>query len=398
MPLELHLPTLFLLTIGINLLLGGFLLGICRLRAGQRCFRYWGWSCLIFAAGTASAGARGLIVMPWLTILVAHLLLMLSPLLIVGGIRGFLNRPVWCRHTRNLLAATGLAALVIVAKGLDPDIARFVTAGMTAVVFAYAFWLLGQVRLVSPMPTAVLRSFLALHAGLMLLQLVVMSWAWGGAPAASAIRVMEWILVSHILLTTCTALSFPLLAFVQSEHSLRRLADYDDLTGLYNRRAFLERAETLFERARIEKVPFTVLILDLDHFKQINDTWGHGVGDRVLQMVGRLLRRELREEDILGRMGGEELAVALFGTSEIQARAVTQRLRECIEEEGSAVDGLPVALSASIGGVHRRPQHDRLTSMLADADAALYSAKGKGRNQVFFHLPLPEWSAAKAVV
>ncbi|MDX1636130.1 MAG: GGDEF domain-containing protein [Marinobacter sp.] len=394
MPLDLHLPTLFLITIGINLLLGGFLLGICRLRAGQRCFRYWGWSCLVFALGTASAVARELVDWPWLTIGFAHLLLMLSPLLIVGGIRAFLNQRPWHRRSRPLLALVAVAAVTIVGLGLDPDIARFVTAAATAIVFVHAFRLLGRVRLASALPTALLRGFLAIHAALMLLQVGLMGWAWSGAPGLVASHLMELILVSHILLTTCTALSFPLLAFVQSEQRLRRLADYDELTGVYNRRAFLKRAAVLFEQARIGKAPFTVLMIDLDHFKQINDTWGHGVGDRVLQVVGRLLSRELREEDIVGRMGGEELAVALLGVSEDQAQAVTQRLRACIEQEGSVVDGVPVALSASIGGVHRSPRHDRLSSMLADADSALYAAKGQGRNQVFFQIPLPAQPAA----
>ncbi|MEX0606260.1 MAG: GGDEF domain-containing protein [Marinobacter sp.] len=391
--IDLHLPTLLIMTVGVNGLLGGFMWIIYQLRNYQRCFVYWSLSCGIFALGCLMAGAGTVIDLPWLTVFSAHTALMLSPLMIVLGLRSFLGLKPLAQLMVPALAVWVLFEILMVASANNAEVARFLTALIMAGLLFYGFHLLGRVAVRSKWPVGILRAFMMVHACLMVVQLGVMVWSHAIGVIAGVTDILEFILVSHIVLATSTALAFPLLAFVQAEESLRTLAEYDELTQLYNRRMFLHLANIAFENCRQKNLPFTVLMIDLDYFKKINDTWGHATGDLVLQVVSDTLRRELRDQDIIGRMGGEELAIALPATAETQAKSISQRLRGRIEEDGSVIDGLEIQLSASIGGAHRQDGDEDFASMLVQADSALYMAKARGRNQVQFG-PLNSEAAA----
>jgi diguanylate cyclase (GGDEF)-like protein len=167
----------------------------------------------------------------------------------------------------------------------------------------------------------------------------------------------------------------------QLEAELRRLAGTDALTGLLNRRAFLERAAQLSKRA---EEPPALLMLDLDHFKSVNDRFGHAVGDRALQVVAERWRRLLRDSDVIARVGGEEFAVLLPGTAQATAAAVAERLREALGDTPLAIGGRSLPLTASIGAAVVEPADHDFDAVLQRADRALYAAKSAGRNQVVF--------------
>ena len=163
---------------------------------------------------------------------------------------------------------------------------------------------------------------------------------------------------------------------------------FDPLTGLHNRRYGLAQLTAIADRARAERADFAVMVLDLDRFKAVNDTWGHASGDAVLVEVAARLAANLRVSDLLARIGGEEFLVALPATSRAEAQEVAERLCR-------AVDGVPVPLAGglslmitiSIGLVVAGHQHTRLgdepVSVLIDAaDRALMKSKESGRNQV----------------
>ncbi len=387
MTFELHLPTLLALTIATNLLLAGFMWTLYRLRR-QTCFVYWGLSCLLFAVGCALAGAGSVIDTPILTVVAAYGLLAAAPLLAVIGLLSFMGL-AW--HQRGMLAlVTGFAGYLLLLAPLqeNPFAPRMLTALYTAMVFARACHLVGQLTLKDYLPVRALRTLFAGHGGLMLIQAAVLSWYWSNNTSVHGNGLLEALLVSHILLTISTALTFPLLAFVQSENHLRRLADIDDLTQALNRRVFFERVSTAFTSTRQRNASFSMLMIDLDHFKQINDKLGHATGDQALQFIGRLLKKELRKRDIVGRIGGEEFAVALPDTSNAEARVIASRLCECIAEQGQRIGGKVLGLTASIGGAHARASHTDFTSVMMEADTALYTAKATGRNTVYFQ-PLP---------
>ncbi|MEW6280700.1 MAG: diguanylate cyclase [Candidatus Eremiobacterota bacterium] len=162
---------------------------------------------------------------------------------------------------------------------------------------------------------------------------------------------------------------------------VQRLATVDELTGVWNRRHFFELARREAARSQRSGAPLGVLMLDIDHFKKFNDSYGHAVGDAVLAEVAGRCHRVLRETDIFGRYGGEEFAAVLTDTGDEQAvRMVAERLREGVSERplDTAEHG-PLQLTVSIGAA--RGEED-LEALLSRADAALYRAKAEGRNRV----------------
>jgi diguanylate cyclase (GGDEF)-like protein len=155
----------------------------------------------------------------------------------------------------------------------------------------------------------------------------------------------------------------------------------DYLTGLFNRRHFVERVESELARAIQRHEPLSLLMIDIDHFKVVNDTWGHRGGDAVLQQVAQLIRDALREKDILGRIGGEEFAAALIGTESEHALAIAQRIRSTVENAVVTLpNGQPVQVTLSLGLTQLKGQDASLDDLLHKADEALYQAKESGRN------------------
>ncbi|WP_411380396.1 GGDEF domain-containing protein [Pseudomonas sp. MPB26] len=174
--------------------------------------------------------------------------------------------------------------------------------------------------------------------------------------------------------------AFRLTRQMERAHTIStRAAQTDELTGLMNRRAFFHHAQVLYERCRHHQQPLCALMLDMDHFKAINDTYGHQAGDQVLRQIGGVITASFRQADVYGRLGGEEFAVLLPNTSLETARAIAEQLVKAIA--GLACE--PVhGLSASLGVAHTDAQDQDLHSLMNTADKALYRAKALGRNQV----------------
>lgn len=171
---------------------------------------------------------------------------------------------------------------------------------------------------------------------------------------------------------------------IAENEALDALAHLDPLTELLNRRALASQLQNEIERVRRYDAPLSVLMLDLDHFKTVNDTYGHLVGDSVLAEFGRVIQRGMRSVDIVARYGGEEFVIALPEATYEGAMAYAERLRERIEAHSfRPVSAAPVRLTASIGiATFPAPGIDGFETLLASADAALYRAKQEGRNRV----------------
>jgi diguanylate cyclase (GGDEF)-like protein len=164
---------------------------------------------------------------------------------------------------------------------------------------------------------------------------------------------------------------------------LRRLARTDALTGAPNRAALLDDGQHQLALCRRQQRPFSALLLDLDYFKRINDTWGHQTGDEALRHSFRILRDDLRSYDVLfGRYGGEEFVLFLPGAALAQACALAERLRARLAAQPLVRAGQPpIPLTVSIGVAEAQPGGN-LDRLLGRADAALYRAKAEGRDRV----------------
>ncbi len=164
----------------------------------------------------------------------------------------------------------------------------------------------------------------------------------------------------------------------------RKAAATDTLTGLMNRRAFLEAMERESSRASRHMFPMSVLLLDVDHFKKVNDTRGHDAGDAVLQGVARVLRGIARKSDLVARWGGEEFVVALPQTAETGARIAAERIRRALADASYKLPGgdtIPVTASVGLASIGAADRFD-FEEILARADKAMYAAKARGRNRV----------------
>jgi diguanylate cyclase (GGDEF)-like protein len=170
---------------------------------------------------------------------------------------------------------------------------------------------------------------------------------------------------------------------VKAREALRDQATHDPLTGLWNRYALLDTLKREHSRAGRESTPLAVIMVDLDHFKQVNDTYGHLAGDAVLREAARRMRIHVRSYDHVGRYGGEEFLIVLPGTSEVNAAQLAERLRDAIAREPVTLAGdLRVAVTASFGVSATDLAAEDQETMIRLADEALYRAKENGRNRV----------------
>ena len=163
---------------------------------------------------------------------------------------------------------------------------------------------------------------------------------------------------------------------------LEQWAITDSLTGLHNRRHFLELAELEFHRARRYQHPLSAMMLDIDHFKRVNDTYSHALGDQVIQAVAALCRENLRDIDLMGRYGGDEFVALVPEVNLDDARKAAERLRKIIADAPIDTERGPLNVTISIGVVALAPDYLDFASLLNQADAALYTAKNAGRNRV----------------
>jgi diguanylate cyclase (GGDEF)-like protein len=183
--------------------------------------------------------------------------------------------------------------------------------------------------------------------------------------------------IFQIILLQATAALKNLALFEQMKFQANR----DPLTGLYNQRYFWEVLRDEVNRGQRYQIPLSLLFLDLDHFKEVNDTYGHAVGDEVLQAVSRLIETSIRQSDQLFRYGGEEFAIICPQSSQAQAYHLAERLRSRLAEEPLKLSdrSLPVTMSIGVASLMGAMT---ATEILQRAGAALYRAKQEGRNRV----------------
>lgn len=171
---------------------------------------------------------------------------------------------------------------------------------------------------------------------------------------------------------------------IEAREALRMQAMKDALTGLWNRTAFQELFEVELERAARGGTQLGLLLLDVDHFKTINDTHGHAAGDAVLREVARVLKQNVRAYDFVGRFGGEEFLIAVPGCGEHALREHAERIRAAVEAQVIAAGEAAISLTVSVGGTLSSRENRNFDALLAVADAAMYRAKNAGRNRAVF--------------
>lgn len=207
-----------------------------------------------------------------------------------------------------------------------------------------------------------------------------------GKPIANVIDDSNWInivtpMMAGILPVVGTT-AFLLMCSERLRRQWERAASTDYLTGLANRRTLAAAGEQRFRAARVGKRPLTVAIVDIDHFKSVNDRFGHEIGDQALKHVADLLEQNCRADELPGRQGGEEFVVVMSDTDGDSALSAGERLRQAVESHPFPIKGTNLPISISVGIAQATPADDNFDQLLGRADAALYRAKSRGRNRV----------------
>lgn len=254
-----------------------------------------------------------------------------------------------------------------------------------------AWWLLFGASLLM-LPLLALRSIVSLSGA--------MEFVTTPQSAIAPNPVQLGVFVGLTALNLLGAMGFILMVKERGDREIRALAMTDPLTRILNRRAFMAQAEKQTAVALRHHLPLALLMIDIDHFKRINDAHGHPAGDKVLVRVTELLTSHLRTEDILARYGGEEFCVLLPSTNEAGALALADKLRLAIEKTPIPLGDKFISITISVGvtacDFNSSKLHPDFTSMLQDADRALYLAKKKGRNrtvQLALSYAIPESAA-----
>jgi diguanylate cyclase (GGDEF)-like protein len=377
----LDVNTLFLVTVYVEAILGLLLLFAWAQNTQIHAVAWWGSAHLLRAGSVVLFGMYGS-VSEAISIDLANALLLLSFAVTWSGARVFDGRPLL-----PMYIALGPVAWIIMAHlpaiGGDLQLRILLSSGIiTSYTWLTAgeFWRGRSEPLVSRWPAIFM---LFAHGALFLLRtplVLMLPWAPG-----SQVHESVWLTVlSFEALLFTIAIAFILLAMAKEriEYRHRTAAMVDSLTGIANRRAFLLDGEELMKRHAWDPCPAAVLVIDLDHFKSINDRFGHAIGDRVLQVFAEAVKGNVRSCDLIGRLGGEEFAAVLYNISRDRALVVAERIRESFAAAAVEVDGRPVLATVSIGVVVNQDGQLDVPDLLAQADQALYHAKERGRNRV----------------
>ena len=201
------------------------------------------------------------------------------------------------------------------------------------------------------------------------------------SPILPIVKIMAYLLPFALVLVSSFMLIRGFAHLDQRNKYLTKVAERDDLTRLANRATFFRRGKELLIQAELQHSPLSLILLDADHFKSINDTYGHLAGDLALQHLAEILRHSSRDNDLVARWGGEEFAILLRSANLTGARTFAERLRQSVANSPFIWQGKTVTITMS-AGVTELWEEDDFEAMVLRADKALYCAKSAGRNQV----------------
>lgn len=366
-----HTPTLLLISLAINLMSGLIMLFIHSLKPGRGNFLYWSLSAFLFSLSILLLSLGVLGGYPALGIRVGGLVSLMSILLLLAGFCALYERAWHPRAVRG-----GVAVLLLLYLGLSSLApVRIVLALMESMLYLWCACLIVSLGRQQKRVLHVVALIYLLHFTILLSQGGLLLLGAEGRMGDGGW--LDLIFFMHMVLTIGSVLLLPLVAYVETEEALLALSERDPLTGVLNRRGLFRQGE-----GAMPGQTRCVVVLDIDHFKRVNDQFGHGCGDEVIRYVAGVLVAEVRKDDLVGRIGGEEFAIIMGGVSGQMARDICDRIRRQIETGSRQGACLPCeGVTVSMGVVCASAEAD-LALMLTKADAAMYRVKEAGRNGV----------------
>lgn len=318
-----------------------------------------------------------------ITVFLANELNIASFALMFLGLRWFVVRAPFRRWGAAALVLADMALYAVLFR-MDTRHWSFTVAALPILVMGAALtWMLLRQR--DPrflIPSRLAAAFLGVYT-LVLTYRCMLSLRQFSRAADSPWANPAWMysMLGLMLMSYCLLLMYVLFTVVEMHSSVAYAAGIDPLTGALNRRAWIKHASRMLARCERREQPVALVAIDLDNFKRVNDTYGHGGGDAALCAFVDLVKEQLRPEDMIARLGGEEFALLLPGMDTIDAARTADGLRHNLEQMRVHYDGRMIQTTAS-AGVTEMQSGDSLDDMLKRADALLYRAKSEGRNLV----------------
>ena len=320
---------------------------------------------------------------PWASVVLANILVVGASYVLWSGTRSFMGGLPghWGLLIVSLLFV-GLGLGYVVATDMNfPARIIIATAPMVLINVLMGFAFLKRIPqdLVSARFLAGLSFF---HATALAIRIGYVAYAQPTGMLPDAGWFESCVFLEANLLAVLFPIGLIVLMTERLQFELRQQAAFDPLTGIFNRRAFFEAANPVLARGVRQNQPATLLMIDIDHFKAVNDTYGHGAGDMILEGVAEIVSKALREQDILARFGGEEFIALLPNAGLDQAVVVAERVRKAVAVHSFDSKGGHASVSVSIGVGGGSCSETPLSQYIESADMALYRAKSDGRNCV----------------
>lgn len=378
--MKIDVPTLYVLLVGTTATAAALTYWERRWNsAHRREMGFWAFGYFLISAGCLLR-IMGPVDLPVLTIGLSNIGVCLGYASILAGTLLFLNRPLG-RSWIGLLGAICLAWL-LVGMHLDMPARIGLTSTAVAVACIAGAIALGRGVAHSRLPSQKLATILfTLHGGFYAVRAVAAFLDPANHLAFTGVG-NTFTLFEGTLWSASAPMILLVLVREKTERQLLETSNTDYLTGLDNRRALVRKAERVFAMSRDMGLPSALIVLDLDRFKSINDRFGHQLGDDVLKLFSRVAEAEMRPHDVVARLGGEEFAILMPGTSLPRAAETARRIAAGFTAASAEYDGLREPCTVSAGLAVARPGEARLDDMLAIADRGLYRAKASGRNRI----------------
>jgi diguanylate cyclase (GGDEF)-like protein len=379
--------TLVLALLIISFLLGFLCVAVSRSERGSPALWRWGVGTLMYAFGLLITQQRYL---PYeFTALVGNSLIAWAPILSVQGVLTYSSRQISARWMYVVLG------VLIFILALNVFIWKSALVNFnTPAPFAIVLFVVAAIYLLKSPPAdaenaAKFMAFMMLFISTVWLMRVLFLFGFLNLRSSTdtADAIIAFFAIAQIVTGVACTMALFWVEVRRMEASLTKVAYSDALTGLPNRRAVTQSMAQELSRAKRESTPLSLMVIDLDFFKRINDTWGHLAGDDALKHVATLLAANKRGCDVVGRIGGEEFVLLLPGLSPHDAGGLAERLREKLAENpciATSIGGEPLKLTMSGGVAHYPADGENWDQLFSVADSRCYAAKQGGRNQIKF--------------
>ena len=377
-------PMTIMAMLAIHLVLGMLCLAAARRDERLKGVRYWGWGMLAFAAAIVIS-----VPTPWISrpiaLCLGNIVASYAPIPTVQGAISHAGRRLNMRWTGALFALVVAVLCWNVAFGPRLNLINLTAPTVIAAgLYLHCGFALLRRPAAEARNASRLLAWVMIVCATQLILRVVALWDLlnDESTREQAMQVVELFTIAQILISVVGMLCLFWIEVLKMEHTLKTMAFGDALTGLANRRATMMRFEEMLSLAWRSQQPLTLAIFDVDFFKKVNDTHGHRAGDLVLKHVSALLSDAKRQEDLLGRVGGEEFVLLLPNTDLAGGRIIAERMRELIAEFPPQAESGQIAVTIS-GGLASFPQDgDSWDQIFATADRRLYRSKRGGRNRL----------------